>query len=241
MSVFKIHLTIKQQFARDERVTHLVGVRGSPSQLIVSVSAHAESHLYIYALCIFIHTYKRFGSRRSYVIRRAKAAKKNWHRLHFRVWRNPQRAPEDVLLAARGTFLLFRPLIISLFNGFAAGRGQHGAFDLRYFCKPDNIAPPAHAHLSDITKNAEAAGWLLERARGYAKNTFLDGVTERERSSRLRWDVNEWRRWAEIGVCCPRNRLSLLLAISSGDRFKISFHVIELKNTLDILLTYRKL
>jgi hypothetical protein len=77
---------------------------------------------------------------------------------------------------AGGAALFFSFALSSslLFNGFAAGRGQHGAFDLRYFCRPDNIAPPAHAHLSDIKKNAEAvaASRLLEQREDMRKIHF---------------------------------------------------------------------
>jgi hypothetical protein len=93
------------------------------------------------------------------------------------------------MFCCRRHFLLFRPLIISLsaFNGFAAGRGQHGAFDLRYFCKPDNIAPPAHAHLSDIKKNAEAvaASRLLEQREDMRKIHFSMAQPSELSSSRL--------------------------------------------------------
>jgi len=110
MSLFKIHLTSSS--LRETSVLHTLSTSMAALQLIASVRL-TQNRIYIYftrGVHIFIQTASRSHS---YVIRRARAVKKSWHRLHFRVWRNSQRAPRRMFCWRRGTFLLFRPLIIS--------------------------------------------------------------------------------------------------------------------------------
>lgn len=114
------------------------------------------------------------------------------------------------------SFALSSSLSLMVLPALARACGQRGAFDLRYFCKPDNIAPPAHAHLSDIKKSAAASRcW---RARGYAKNTFgwpMAQPRTKALSSRddMGWMADAGPKW----VSAAHAIVSALL--TSGDRF----------------------